>query len=152
MLDPGGGGPLRQHRQQVGAVELPVGPPVPGAGRGPERQARHQPTGAVVAKLHRLGQAGARRRRLPEAERLEHGDPVRRDLQAGPHLGERRRLLEDDDPRPPPRQRRGRREPADAAADDGDIAPLEAHAGGSPAQAAARRARTPSRSTGRGFQ
>ncbi len=108
-LDPGRSRARRQHREKVGAVELPVGPPVARDGGRAERHARHQPPGAVVAELHRLGHARNLRRGRAEPERLQHRHAVRRDLQARAHLGQRRRLLEEHHPGAALRQRRRRR-------------------------------------------
>ena len=135
-------------------MELPVGPAVArDADLGPERHARHQPPGAVVAELHRLGHARARSAAAsPSPSASSTATPFGEICRPAPTSASAAACSKSDDPRPPPRQRRGRREAADPAADDGDLAPREAHAGGSPAQAAASRARIPSRSTGRGFQ
>ena len=147
-----GGGPGEQP-DEVGAMELPVGPPVARYRRSTQRHPRHQPAVAVVAKLDRLRRGGERGGGLEQPERGQHRHAVRRDLDAGPDLAQRRRLLEHPHPRPAARQRQRRREAADAGADHRDLPPGQAHAaGGSPAQARPMSALTASRSTGRGFQ
>ena len=73
------------------APAAPAPPAAPRGGRG----ARPRSAGSVA---HRLG-------RIAEAEGLEHRHPVRRHLDAGADLLERRRLLQDPHPRPALRQR-----------------------------------------------
>ena len=109
-------------------MEVPVGPAVARddrlaraaparPGRPPRKSTSSTACGRLAADLGGVAQA----------ERLEHGDAVRRDLDAGADLAERRRLLEDPHPRPPLRQRRRRGEPADPGADHRDLPSLEPH-------------------------
>ncbi len=59
--------------------------------------------------------------RVLEAERMQHARAVGADLHAGAKLAQLRRLLIDVDVDAAPQQPERRREPADAAADDGDV-------------------------------
>ena len=154
-LDPraGLGRGAEEDVEKVGAVDLPVGAAVAGDARAADRQARDEAAAAELAQLDPVGEVRERRDLVGEPERLEHGDAVRGDLQAGADLGERLGALVDGDPRAALAEGGGGGEPADAAADHRDFAPGEAHAAGaSPAQARASSARSAAGSTGRGFR
>src|SRR5580704_15421498 len=76
-----------------------------------------------------VGKDGERTDRLDQAERLEHPEHVGPKLDAGTDFLEFRRLLDDLRGDTLARQRQRRRQPADAAADDDDLAVLPiAHA------------------------
>ena len=108
--------------EQVGAMDVPVGTPVAGDGRLAQRHPGNRaPAAAMVEKFHRLGKAGADLCRVTQAERLEHRDPVRRNLEPGANLGEGGSLLVDVDPRMALGERGRRGEAADAGTDDGDL-------------------------------
>ena len=77
---------------------------------------------------HALGVDGAAAGGGTDAERIEGGEGVRRELHAGADLADLGRLLEDGDAKVALREREGRCQPADAAADDEDRAGVSAHA------------------------
>ena len=122
--------PRRQRRidedgEEVGAVEVPVRPPVARLRRRPERQPRHQAAVAMLAELDRLRHHRAGGEPVGDAERREHRDAVRPDLQPGAHLAEFRRPLQERHRCAPARQRQRNRHAADAAAHHRDRPALD---------------------------
>lgn len=83
---------------------------------------------AVVVQLHGLRDARKPFGRITQAEGFHHSHPVRRDLEASPHLAEDRRLLEETHTRIPLAERNRCRESANPAAHHGDRSPLQPHA------------------------
>jgi hypothetical protein len=98
---------------------------------------------------HALGVHGAAARALADAERVEGGEGVRCQLDAGADLAELRRLLEDPDGEAASRQGQRGRQAADAGAGDDDRA-LGGHGVDAPSSCALRaRARAPAGPGGR---
>ena len=125
----------REHRQQVGAVEVPVGPAVARHDRRARAAPAPRAAPALVASstASRRGSPAPPRRRAAPAPRA----PRPRSARSGcppPTSPERRRLLEDPHPRPALRQRDRRREAADPAPDHRDVPPFEPHPTSLPAR------------------
>ncbi len=147
QLDPLGPRRGLEQRHQPGAVD--AAERLVGAVAA-EVQPGHRPAG-LVAELDRLLADRDGGEGFAQAQRVEHPARIRRDLDAGPDLAELAGTLVHRHPRPPLREGERRRQPADAAADDGDGAVLQRgmrdhrHGVTSAARAAAPAARTPPR-------
>ncbi|MEI2735834.1 MAG: hypothetical protein V9G24_14175 [Rhodoblastus sp.] len=88
--------------------------------------ADERPVDGVVHD-HFIDIDGAAARLLADAERVEGGEGVGTELDAGADFADLRRLFENRDLEALPRQRQRRGEPADAAADHDDPAALPSH-------------------------
>ena len=101
---------------------MPVGPAVPGLCRLAQRHTGHQPAAVMVAQLDRRRRARLNRHGVAQAQRLEHRDAVRPELDAGADLAQPLSLLEYSDLCAAPRQRQRCRKAADACPDHPDLA------------------------------
>ena len=91
-----------------------------GAERGAGRDLADQRFVDGIHHHHAIGVDGAAARALADAERIEGGEGVRRELDAGADLADLGRLLEDGDAKAALRERQRRGEAADAGAGDDD--------------------------------
>ena len=111
---------LEQRQVDVGAVDDGVRV---GEARPERRAGRDLADQRLVDRVHHhhpIGVDGAAARALADAERVEGGERVRRELDAGADLADLRRLLEDDDAKAALRERQRRGEAADAGTGDDD--------------------------------
>ena len=115
------GGQVRGEKLDVvGAVHAEAGIPARGVG-----DLHRRDRGAVVAEIRgcRADAGAPALDRAAESDALEVAHRVRRDVDAGADLADRRGLLVDGDAQPVREQRVGREQAADAAADDRYVEP-----------------------------
>ena len=101
---------------QVRAMDHGIGIVEAGAKTGAQRNARHFLAGEAVAHDQVVGKHGARVDRLGQAQKLEHAEHVRSELDAGTDFAEIRRRLEHMYAKPLARERQRDRQTADATA------------------------------------
>jgi hypothetical protein len=136
---------VEQRLMHVGAMDHRVGVAEAGTERVAERNLGDRAGVGRVQHHHAVVEDGAAARLLADAERVEGGEGVRRELDAGADLADLGGLLEHLDREAAPRQGERGGEAADAAAGDED-GPLGAHVSRGAARA---RDRAPAAPAGR---